>query len=209
MNNIKKAGIITGAVVGGVIGGTISVIGKVTKKKFIDELGESVVDSTILTGGIAGDIASGTANVISGKIQHQQDKLEEGKTELKSAGSQVVQNFVNNVKTVVDNSGEILEGVKEKDGKKILRGTRTLAKVAVVGALTVGTIKIKPEDEASKADNTRSASLRRKKHQQRIQNKSRTAMCRNACCPFIFSVLIYRLFFTASDLFHANLGSGL
>ena len=155
MNNIKKAGIITGAVVGGVIGGTISVIGKVTKKKFIDELGESVVDSTILTGGIAGDIASGTANVISGKIQHQQDKLEEGKTELKSAGSQVVQNFVNNVKTVVDNSGEILEGVKEKDGKKILRGTRTLAKVVVVGALTVGTIKIKPEDEsdeASKAD---------------------------------------------------------
>lgn len=151
MNNIKKAGIITGAVVGGVIGGTISVIGKVTKKKFIDELGESVVDSTILTGGIAGDIASGTANVISGKIQHQQEKLEEGKTELKSAGSQVVQNFVNNVKTVVDNSGEILEGVKEKDGNKILRGTRTLAKVVVVGALTVGTIKIKPEDDADGA----------------------------------------------------------
>ncbi|QOX63455.1 hypothetical protein FRZ06_08860 [Anoxybacterium hadale] len=166
MNNIKKAGIITGAVVGGVIGGTISVIGKVTKKKFIDELGESVVDSTILTGGIAGEIASGTTHLISGKIQNQQDKLEEGKTELKSAGSQVVHNFVNNVKTVVDNSGEILEGVKEKDGKKILRGTKTLAKVVAVGAITVGAIKIKPEDdltespseavltESSKADTT-------------------------------------------------------
>lgn len=151
MNNIKKATIITGAVVGGVIGGTISVIGKVTKKKFIDELGESIVDSTILTGGIAGDIASGATNLISGKIQHKQEKLEEGKTELKSAGTQVVQNFVNNVKTVVDNSGEVLEGVKEKDGKKILRGTKTLAKVAVVGALTVGSIKIKPEDDSDES----------------------------------------------------------
>ena len=151
MNNIKKAGIITGAVVGGVIGGTISVIGKVTKKKFIDELGESVVDSTILTGGIAGEIASGTTHLISGTIQQQQEKLEEGKTELKSAGSQVVQNFVNNVKTVVDNSGEILEGVKEKDGKKILRGTKTLAKVVAVGAITVGAIKIKPEDDPTES----------------------------------------------------------
>ncbi len=64
MNNIKKAGIITGAVVGGVIGGTISFIGKVSNQKFIDELGESVVDSTILTGGIAGEIASGATNMV-------------------------------------------------------------------------------------------------------------------------------------------------
>jgi hypothetical protein len=83
--------------------------------------------------------------VISGKIQKSRHKIEEGKDELKSAGSQVVQNFVDNVQTVVDNSGEILEGVKEKDHKKILRGAKTLAKVAAVGAITVGAIKIKPE----------------------------------------------------------------
>jgi len=147
MNNIKKAGIITGAVVGGAIGGTISFVGKMTKQKFIDELGESVVDSTILTGGIAGDIASGTTNVISGKIKKSNRKVKEGKDELKSAGNQVVQNFVNNVQTVVDNSGEILEGVKEKDSRKILRGAKTLAKVVAVGAITVGTIKIKPEEK--------------------------------------------------------------
>lgn len=147
MNNIKKAGIITGAVVGGVIGGTISFIGKVSKQKFIDELGESVVDSTILTGGIAGEIASGATNVISGKVKKSGRKVEEGKEELKSAGTQVVDNFVNNVKAVVDNSGEIIEGVKKKDKKKILRGAKTLAKVAAVGAITVGTIKIKPEED--------------------------------------------------------------
>lgn len=147
MNNIKKAGIITGAVVGGAIGGTISLIGKMTNQKFIDDLGESVVDSTILTGGIAGDIASGTTNVISGKIQKSRNKVDEGKDELKSAGYQVVDNFVNNVQTVVDNSSEILEGVKEWDGKKIIHGAKTLAKVVAVGAITVGAIKIKPEEE--------------------------------------------------------------
>lgn len=146
MNNIKKAGIITGAVVGGAIGGTISLIGKMTNQKFIDELGESVIDSTILTGGIAGEVASGATNVISGKIRKRGSKVEEGKDDLKSAGTQVVQNFVDNVQTVVDNSGEILEGVKEKDKKKIVRGAKTLAKVVAVGAITVGAIKIKPEE---------------------------------------------------------------
>jgi hypothetical protein len=152
VNNIKKAGIITGAVVGGAIGGTISFIGKMTNQKFIDELGESVVDSTILTGGIAGDIASGATNVISGTVQSSKIKVEEGKDELKSAGTQVVENFVNNVQTVVDNSGEILEGVKKKDTKKIMRGAKTLAKVVAVGAITVGVIKVKPETESGKSE---------------------------------------------------------
>ena len=147
MNNIKKAGIITGAVVGGVIGGTISVVGRMANQKFIDELGESIVDSTILTGGIAGEFASGATNVISGKIKKSGQKVDEGKDELKSAGAQVGQNIVTNVQTVVDNSGEILEGVKEKDRRKIIRGAKTLAKVAAVGAITVGTIKIKPEEK--------------------------------------------------------------
>ena len=146
MNNIKKAGIITGAIVGGAIGGTISFIGKISNQKFIDELGESVVDSTILTGGIAGDIASGATNVISGKIKNSRRKVEEGKDDLKSAGNQVVKNFVDNVQTVVDNSGEIIEGVKEKDRKRIIRGAKTLVKVVAVGAITVGTIKVKAED---------------------------------------------------------------
>lgn len=149
MNHIKKAGIITGAVIGGVVGGSISLLGKVSKKKFIDELGESVVDSTILTGGIAGNIASGATNVIVGNIKKSHSKVEEGKKDLQSAGNQIVQNFVNNIKTVVENSGEIMEGVKERDRKKVVRGTKTLVKVAAVGAITVGAIKIKPEDQDS------------------------------------------------------------
>ena len=152
MNNIKKAGIITGAVIGGVLGGTLSVVGKVSKKPFIDELGESVVDSTILTGKIAGDIASGATHVISGKVNKNSVKIDEGKDDLKSAGTAVVNNFVNNVHTIVDNSSEIVEGMKERDKKKILRGAKTLAKVVAVGTITVGAVKVKPSEEAEAAD---------------------------------------------------------
>lgn len=72
MKAIKKAGIVAGAVLGGVIGGTLSVIGKVSKKKFVDELGESIIDSSILTGELYGGLANGATEVISGKIKKDQ-----------------------------------------------------------------------------------------------------------------------------------------
>jgi len=155
MNNIKKLGIITGAVVGGAIGGTLSVIGKVSKNKFIDELGESVVDSTILTGKIAGEIASGATHMVSGSVKQKPKEVEEGKNDLKSAGTKVLKNVVSNIQTVVDNGSEILDGVKEKDKKKVVRSTKNLVKVVAVGVLTVVAIKIKPgsdEEELNKSD---------------------------------------------------------
>ncbi|MEG1584034.1 MAG: hypothetical protein RR361_03150, partial [Anaerovorax sp.] len=69
MKVLKKAGIIGGAVIGGAIGGTLSVIGKVSNKKFVDQLGSSIIDSTILTGNIAGTAASGAAEMIVGTVK--------------------------------------------------------------------------------------------------------------------------------------------
>ena len=143
MDIIKKTGILTGAVVGGLIGGTISVIGKVTKIKIIDDIGESVVDSTILTGAIAGNLASGTTDLVAGKIQHDQHLVDEGVSDIKNTGHKVVTNFVGNVKLVANSGGEILSGVKQKNLNKTTKGLKSLAKVISVGILTVGAIKIK------------------------------------------------------------------
>ena len=147
MNKIKKGAIIGGAVVGGVIGGTISVIGHMAKSKFVEGLGESIVDSTILTGQIAGSAVSGAAQVVSGGLRGRAKDVSEGKQDLLNAGGQVVGNFVSNAKTVIDNSGEIVEGVKTGDGRKILNGAKTLGKIAAIGAITVGAIKLAPEKE--------------------------------------------------------------
>ena len=155
MNTIKKAGIITGAVFGGVVGGAISVIGKVSKKKFVDELGESIIDSSILTGEIYGGIASGATQVISGKIKKNSKEVNEGIEDIKDSGGVLVDNFITNTKTIIDNSGEIVDGIKQKNGRKILRGAKSLAKYAAVSTITVGSMKIKPEedDDPAKKEN--------------------------------------------------------
>ncbi len=153
MDTLKKAGIIAGAAVGGVIGGTLSVIGKVTDIKIIDNIGSSIVDSTIYTGEIAGDIASGTTEVIAGKITKNPDKVTGGVQDLKDGGSKVAGNFVNNFKLVTSNGGEILEGVRERDSEKIKHGVKSLAKVAAVGIMTVGAIKIDDEENNESTKN--------------------------------------------------------
>ncbi|MFV0517834.1 MAG: hypothetical protein ACK5MV_10615 [Aminipila sp.] len=147
MNAIKKVGIIAGATVGGVIGGTLSVVGKVADIKVIDSIGTAVIDSTIYTGAIAGDLASGATEVIAGKVTKNPTKIKTGVKELKRGGGKVVGNIVNNVKLVAENSGEIVEGLKERDSDKIKHGAKTLAKVTAVGLMTVGAIKIDEEEQ--------------------------------------------------------------
>lgn len=146
MDAFKKAGIIGGAVVGGVIGGTVSIIGHLAKNKFLDELGGNIVDSTILTGQIAGQAASGATDLIAGGIKRSPKRLLSGKQDLKEAGSKVVQNYVSNAKLIVENSGEILDGVRHRDPTKIKNGAKTLGKIVTIGTITVGAIKVKPED---------------------------------------------------------------
>ena len=142
MDTMKKAGIIGGALIGGVIGGAVSVVGKVAGVKLIDDIGTSIVDSTILTGTIAGDIASGTADVVAGKVKKDDEQIEDGKEDLKSGGGKVVGNIVNNFHLTVDNAGEIVRGIKRRDLKRTVEGTKTFVKMAAVGAITVGAIKL-------------------------------------------------------------------
>ena len=78
MDKLKKTGIVAGAIVGGIIGGTLSVIGKVSKVKIVDDIGESVVDSAILTGTMAGKVASGAGDLVAGAVKNDSDQIQEG-----------------------------------------------------------------------------------------------------------------------------------
>ena len=144
---LKKAGIITGAVVGGTVGGTITLIGKLTKNKFVEEVGESIVDSALLTGEIAGTAVQGAMKAMGGMITDDQTRLEDGLSEMKGAGGQVVGNFVGNLNMVKESGVEILHSVKNRDLKQATKGARRLVKMISVGAIAVGPIKIKEEQE--------------------------------------------------------------
>jgi hypothetical protein len=123
------------------------------------------VDSTILTGTIAGDIASGATHLVSGKIKKDPSCVAEGSKDLKAAGGKVVGNFVENTKTVINQSGEILDGVKCHDKKKVVRASKTLAKMVFVGAVTVGAIKVKEDEDLDLDEN---------QDQNREQNQDQT-----------------------------------
>lgn len=146
MNLIKKGAIIGGAAIGGIIGGTISIVGHVTKIKLLDELGDSIIDSTILTGQIAGRAVSGATDLVSGRLSKKPEQSRQGKEDLLGAGGQILRNYVNNAKLILSNSGDIILGIRQRDGRKILNGAKTMGKIAAVGFITVGAIKVKPNE---------------------------------------------------------------
>ena len=152
MDIIKKTGILGGAVIGGVVGGTLSVVGKVSKVKIIDDIGSSIVDSTLLTGAIAGDIASGTTDVVAGNIKKNPEQVQEGVSDLKSGGNRIVGNFVNNFHLTIENGSEVAQGIKNKDLHQTVKGAKTFVKMAAVGLITVGAIKLTDSDKSDADD---------------------------------------------------------
>ena len=152
MDSLKKTGIIAGAVVGGVVGGGISLIGKLSKIKVVDDVGASVVSSSILMGGLTGEIASGTVDAVSGKIMKNPSKTKEGLSDLKGTGKKLVNNFVENVSYIADTGSEITAGIKEKDKDKIVDSIKQFGKWAAVGTITVGVIKVVDSEAGPETD---------------------------------------------------------
>lgn len=146
MKTLKKTGIIAGAIVGGIIGGTISVIGKTANKKMVANVGESVVDSLIYFGSIAGNVASGAADVALGNMLKSNTMVDGGIDDLKDGGKMLVGNWLHNAKLVLGESGGVVKGIVHRDKDAIKSGVKTIAQIAVVGALTVGAIRLKRED---------------------------------------------------------------
>ena len=149
MDSLKKTGIVAGAVVGGVIGGGISLVGKLTDVKIVDELGSSIVSSAILTGGLVGEVASGATDAVSGKVTKNADKTKEGLDDIKNVGKQLVDNVVENVYYVVDSGSEIASAIKKKDKPRAVRNTKKLVKWFAVGTITVGLVKIDDSKDAT------------------------------------------------------------
>lgn len=145
MKALKKAGIVGGAVIGGVIGGIFSVVGAVSDKKVLDEIGASIIDSSITTGAIVGTVASGTADVLVGKIARKPKLVKHGKKDLKKSGGDMVDNFFENLGVTLENGNEIVAGIKKRDRRRALAGTKTFFKMAAVSTLTAGAMKISEE----------------------------------------------------------------
>lgn len=148
MDKIKKASIVTGAVVGGVIGGAVSLVGTLAHNKFLDRLGEDIVDSTILTASITGNALSGTAHLAAGAAKRDPQHLSSAKEDFADVGRGLLKNFKTNMHLILDNSGEILLGIKDRDGRRILNGAKTLGKIIAISTITVGAVQINTDNDS-------------------------------------------------------------
>lgn len=152
MNVVKKAGIVAGAVVGGTIGGALSVIGRVSNKQIINNVGESVTDSFIYFGSIAGELASGATDVVVGNVTENLNTVDDGIDDLRDGGKKLVGNWVHNIKLVAGEGKVVAKGVYHRDPQSIKKGLRKMGRIAAVGAMTVGAIRLKEEEGEEKEE---------------------------------------------------------
>jgi len=149
MDSLKKTGVIVGAVFGGVIGGGISLVGKLANVKVIDDVGSSVVSSSLLMGRLVGDVASGAADTVCGKITKDEAQVKEGLDDIKGTGKKLVNNFVENVTYIGNSSMEIASSIKAKDKPRAVRNAKKLVKWVAVGTITVGVVKMEDSSDGS------------------------------------------------------------
>jgi hypothetical protein len=84
---------------------------------------------------------------VRGGLTKDDELFRAGTDDLQAGGKQIVDNVVDNVKTIAGSGAEVARGVRDLDGKRVVRGAKTLAKVVAVGAITVGAIRVKTPKE--------------------------------------------------------------
>jgi len=153
MDSLKKTGVIVGAVFGGVVGGSISLVGKLAKVKVIDDVGSSVVSSSLLMGRLVGDVASGAADAVCGKITKDEAQVQEGLDDIKGTGKKLVNNFVENATYIGTSGMEIASSIKAKDKPRAVRNAKKLVKWVAVGTITVGVVKMEDSSAETAVEN--------------------------------------------------------
>jgi hypothetical protein len=141
---IKKAGILAFAVIGGTMGGGVSLTGKMLKNKYLENLGEDMIDSALFTGELVGEAIGGVNDIIAGKIKKDNLRTNDGKESLKGFAKDSIHNVATNLSLIGEKSEEAIVSLIDNDKNKALEAAKTLGEVLIIGTLTMGAIKINP-----------------------------------------------------------------
>jgi hypothetical protein len=141
-NSIRKAGIIAFAVIGGTMGGGVSLTGKMFKNKYIEHLGEDMIDSALFTGELVGEAFGGVNDIIAGKIKNDKERTNDGIESLKEFTKDSIHNVATNLSLIGEKSEEAIVSLIENDKSKALEAAKTLGEILFIGTLTMGAIKI-------------------------------------------------------------------
>lgn len=138
----KSLGEGLGSLSGEILGGAIKKVGEVTDSRFIQEVGTGVNHSMQYTGNLLGNLADGAVNVGVGIINKDDEKIEQGFGEIGNNVTDFGKRALHSVGTVLVESDKAIEAFSQGDYETAKRSGEMLAKMAAVGALSVGVIEV-------------------------------------------------------------------
>jgi len=131
-----------GSLAGTIIGGPIKVIGELTDIKLIEDIGDGVKKASTFTGNTLGTFADGTVGVVTGIIQDDESKIDNGLHNMGNAVGTTAKGAYHTLRNVAVNGGEIIDGAIVGDMDSIKKGAAGIITTVAVGALAIGIIDI-------------------------------------------------------------------
>lgn len=138
MGFFEELGDFVGTVAGGVVGGAIGVVGGIVDSDFIKEVGEGVFYASKNAGNIIGQTVDGAVTVADGIINSESEKIDEGLNSIGEAGTNFVSGVGNGVKAIINNGGDVIDGLSQGDNDKVFEASKNIIKIAAVAHFAVG-----------------------------------------------------------------------
>lgn len=142
MGFFKEIGNGLGSLAGAVIGTPIKVIGELTDIKLIEDIGSGVEKASTFAGDTLGTFTDGAVGVVTGIIQDDESKKDEGWDNLGDAVGTTAKGVYHTAKNVVVNSGEIIGGALDGDMDSVKKGAAGIVTTVTIGALALGVIDV-------------------------------------------------------------------
>ncbi|MEO1771521.1 MULTISPECIES: hypothetical protein [Enterococcus] len=132
----KEIGEAVGAVRGGIISGVTNIAAELTDSDDLREISKDVFERNKAVGKVVGQTLDGVANTAVGTIGKQRIRRDDGLEDLGEVVEQTKDGVVRTINFTTQQVGEVLDGVKINDSKKVVSSAKKLAKESVVGLLT-------------------------------------------------------------------------
>ncbi|MFJ5718140.1 hypothetical protein [Neobacillus sp. NPDC093127] len=150
MGLFHDIGKFSGKVAGIVIGGPIQVVGELTGLDLIEDIGRGVQKASTFAGETVGTFTDGAVGTVSGIIQDDPSKRDEGLINMGNAIGTTAKGVYTTAKTTLKNGVDVIGGAMDGDMNTVKRGAAGIIKTVAVGALAIGVVDL--VDEADGID---------------------------------------------------------
>lgn len=129
----------------------LSMIGKKTKKPYVEEIAEALHGSAKFSGGLAGQLAQGTWKVGQGIVKKDKADFGEGIGEYAGATGRTAKAMYKSAGYTLKNSGSVLSGLYNKDYETAMTGLKGVGKVLIVGTVAITVFDLVEGDDVAAA----------------------------------------------------------